>query len=219
MAKYDKIGKTSSEAVTKATGKTWDEWVELLDKEGAKAMSHKEIAQMLHDKKLIKKPSGWPAGRSFSEGWWSQMVTVGYEYAKGRRVLGETSQVGFEVGTQRILPINQKKLWDLVLSKKGLEVWLGKVKDFELKVGFHYKTADGTEGEVRTFKKGEKIRLTWKPKDWKKASTLQITLFCPRNTMDKTNLHFHHEKLASAKIRAQMRDKWKEALHKLGQIV
>jgi hypothetical protein len=34
----------SSEAVRKATGRTWAEWLRLLDKAGAKKMAHGEIA-------------------------------------------------------------------------------------------------------------------------------------------------------------------------------
>jgi hypothetical protein len=56
----------SDEAVKKATGKAWRWWFSLLDRVGACAISHREIARWLSDKKLIK------------SGWWCQMVTVAY---------------------------------------------------------------------------------------------------------------------------------------------
>lgn len=61
---YNRI---SSGAVKKTTGKTWDDWLAILDKEGAKTMAHKDIVQLLREKKYIKSV------------WWCQMVTVGYE--------------------------------------------------------------------------------------------------------------------------------------------
>jgi hypothetical protein len=37
----------SDEAVKKATGKAWRQWFSLLDRVGASAMSHREIARWL----------------------------------------------------------------------------------------------------------------------------------------------------------------------------
>ena len=37
----------SEAAVRKATGKSWDEWFDLLDSEGADALPHKQIARLL----------------------------------------------------------------------------------------------------------------------------------------------------------------------------
>lgn len=45
MTKF--INKISTEAVKKATGKSWDEWIKLLDKLDADKLTHKEIAKML----------------------------------------------------------------------------------------------------------------------------------------------------------------------------
>ena len=62
----------SDAAVKAKTGKTWAEWIAALDKAGAKAMSHKEITKLLSSRHKLAD-------------WWSQMVTVGYERAKGLR--------------------------------------------------------------------------------------------------------------------------------------
>jgi len=45
-------------------------------------MAHKQITRLLYDKKYIK------------SSWWCQMVTVGYEYEKGKRVIGQTYEKG-----------------------------------------------------------------------------------------------------------------------------
>lgn len=61
-----------TEAVLKATGRAWDEWLRVLDRAGARRMPHQEIAALLARKFAVP-------------GWWCQMVTVGYEQARGLR--------------------------------------------------------------------------------------------------------------------------------------
>lgn len=197
--------KISSEAVKKATGKGWDEWVSTLDKAGMAAKSHKEIAQWVYSKYGDEKKNGFG-------GWWSQGVTVGYEYAKGKRTVGETTQ-GVEIGVSRTIAKNAEELWNLATSKAGMNVWLGTFA--ELEPGTTYRTRDGATGEVRTVKEGSRIRLTWQPKDWAKPSTLQL-YFEPKD--GKTSLVFHHEKLPSLKERPKMKKHWQLALDRLEEL-
>ena len=81
----DKLAGKSSDSVKKATGKTWDEWIKLLDSVNAKSMPHKAIAQLLFDRGFIESR------------WWCQSVTVGYEEAIGRRVFGKREEGDFSV--------------------------------------------------------------------------------------------------------------------------
>ena len=186
MAKYHKINNISSEAVEKATGHGWDYWVKLLDKENCKDKTHTEIAEL-----IMKK--GWLAGRSLkSEGWWAQMVTVGYEYAKGKRIVGKTLDQGFAIGVQKMIPVRQEILWAFINSDKGKKLWQGSAKT-----------------EIRTIKEGERLRLSYND------SVLQITLICKRNTQEKTNVNFHQEKLHSTAERNKMRKHWKAVLEKI----
>lgn len=197
--------KISSEAVKKATGKGWDEWVSLLDKAGMADMSHKEIAQWMYEKYGDENKGGFG-------GWWCQGVTVGYEYAKGRRKVGETTQ-GVEIGVSKTIARSAEELWNLATSKAGMNVWLGTY--VELKPGAAYRTSDGTVGEIRTVKEGFRIRLTWQPKEWAKPSTLQL-YFDPKD--NKTSLGFHHEKLPSLKERLKMKKHWQFALDRLSEL-
>ncbi len=184
----------------------------MLDRLGAQKMSHKNIARMLYDKYLDK---GIPGK---SRGWWSQMVTVEYEYARGKRTVGETEGAGYEIGVQKAFSIPQKKAWEM-LTKTGRDLWLGKTSNIKFKKGFRYKTREGVTGEIRTIVPGEKLRLTWQPKNWPKASTVQIYLLCHRNRPKKTMIHFHQEKLASGQVRSQMRRHWQSVLGKMEKLV
>ncbi len=84
--RYDNI---SSEAVEKATGRSWDKWFELLDSAGASEMKHSEIAAWLNENHI-------------ESGWWSQSVTVGYERARGMRQRHEKSD-GFSVSVSKTI--------------------------------------------------------------------------------------------------------------------
>ena len=63
----------SDAAVKAKTGKDWAGWFGALDKAGAANLNHPQIARLLHEKHGVA-------------GWWSQMVTVEYELARGLRV-------------------------------------------------------------------------------------------------------------------------------------
>ncbi|MGH7196980.1 MAG: SRPBCC family protein [Candidatus Saccharimonadales bacterium] len=205
MIDYSKINGTSTEAVEKATSKGWQEWCEMLDALGADKMTHKEIASMLYEKGYI------------DNGWWCQQVTVGYEYARGRRVVGQTKDAGFEIGVQKTFDVSVDQAWQLLLTEPGLSVWLGALgEDFHFAKGEAYETADGTHGEIRSYTLGERLRLTWQPKDWDHSSTLQIYVL-PTNT--GASIRFHHEKLANAEEREAMREHWRNVLDKIEKLV
>lgn len=82
-------GGISSAAVKKATGRTWPEWLTLLDTAGARKLAHREIAQLLARKHRLPD-------------WWSQMVTVGYEQARGLRVKHQKAD-GFEISVTKTM--------------------------------------------------------------------------------------------------------------------
>ena len=200
------INKVSSEAVEKATGRSWDKWIAFIDKNGGAELDHKAIVKLLGAKGKIE------------SGWWQQMVTVGYEHAKGRRETGETADAGYQVGVQMALPLGRDALWELVTSPAGVRTWLGSARGLVFEPGVSFKTSDGGNGEIRTAKPGQRLRLSWKPKGRKTATTLQMTLSCPRNTRSRTTLRFHHEKLASVAERERMRKHWKMVLEELATI-
>ncbi len=195
--------KISDAAVRKATGKGWDAWFALLDSEGAAALPHKQIASMLHDKGYI------------ASGWWCQMVTVEYERARGKRVLGGTAKAEFQIGVQKTLPLSLEEAWALIVEPAGRALWLGSVPNLRWEKGEVYATAEGTRGEIRSVHPSKLLRLTWQPPHFPTPSTLQVHL---ESRGHKTALQFHQEKLASAEVREEMRAHWREALQRLAEL-
>src|SRR6476661_8229996 len=99
----------SSEAVKAKTGKDWDEWFGVLDRDKAEQLDHKEIARLLCNKHELS-------------AWWAQMVTVGYERARGIRKVHETKQ-GFVASISRTMPVNREALYKM-LELPGRNKWV-----------------------------------------------------------------------------------------------
>ena len=198
-----KFSGVSSEAVAKATGRAWDEWVKFLDGLGAHEMNHKEIVA------LIAGPG------ELSNGWWQQSVAVGYEQARGLRVVGQTSGADYQIGVQKTLAVSVDQAWNLLTEGQGRDIWLGSVERLEFRKGEQYHTAEGVWGEIRSVASEQRIRITWCRAGLAQASTLQIYL-APSG--EKTSVRFHQERLSSPEERERMRQHWREVLEGLSKL-
>lgn len=109
-----KFGGIRSDAVKAKTGKTWKEWLKILDAENAKQMPHKEIAQLLYDKYNV------PA-------WWCQAITVGYEQARGLRAAHQHAD-GFSANASKTFNAPLSKLYAACADENARAKWIGKKK-------------------------------------------------------------------------------------------
>lgn len=91
------------DAIEKATGKSWEEWLKILEVMDAQNLSHTDIARQLYDRL---------AGTIDSHGWWAQAITVAYEQQIGRRVPGQRSDGSFEVSVSKTIAGD----WDAVFA-------------------------------------------------------------------------------------------------------
>ncbi|CAN5472389.1 hypothetical protein BH20CHL7_BH20CHL7_09050 [soil metagenome] len=98
------------ETVVKGTGHDWDHWLATLDAWGATDRTHAEIARWLTEAQDIS-------------GWWAQTVTVGYERARGRRALHQTSR-GFEVSVSRTMRAPQADVWAVLTDPDRQSAWV-----------------------------------------------------------------------------------------------
>jgi uncharacterized protein YndB with AHSA1/START domain len=192
----------SDEAVLKATGRSWRQWRALLDRAGAARMSHREIVR-------------WLASRLPSS-WWQQSLTVEYEKSLQRRQVGETADSGFQIGVQRTLPFPAPPVWELLLSPRGLAVWLGRTGRLRLAKGARYRTREGASGELRALAPGGYLRLSWQPPGWEKPSIIALRLL---EKSGRTAVHFHQERLPDAQAREAMRARWKSSLERIARML
>ena len=204
----------SDETIKAATGKTWRQWIGILDKAHMQRAPHKEIVQWLWDKGYAGEKTGHISG------WWVQTIVVGYEQYHKRRVVGQTADAGFQIGVQKVIHKPAREIWAFLTSDAGLKIWLSPTASLDhvrFEKGAAYELPDGTKGIMGPVHEAEKLRLQFTPagRASKPPTTLQFYLDCNRNTPNKTNLGFHQEKLASAAEREKMRKHWREVLEEL----
>jgi len=104
----------SDAAVLKATGRTWEQWLAILDRFDAKKHGHKAAAAHIHQAHDCAP-------------WWSQMVVVAYEQARGLRVKHQTA-AGFSVSATRVIAAPISKAFTAVTDPKRRASWLPGVK-------------------------------------------------------------------------------------------
>jgi uncharacterized protein YndB with AHSA1/START domain len=177
-AKPLRIAGVGSEAVLKATGRAWDEWLKVLDRAGARSMPHKEIALML--------------SRKFSvPDWWSQMVTVGYEQARGLRKPRQKSD-GYSASASRTVAASIDKLFDAWSEVRQRARWL---PDAPL--------------EVRRSTDGKSMGMTWTTG----GSNVEVR-FSARGAA-KSTVAVEHAKLPDSGAATRQKAYWGSALERL----
>ena len=110
MANQAKGPRMSDEAVKAKTGKTWKQWFTILDKAGAKKMTHQEIVKLLSSKHHVGP-------------WWQQMVTVAYEQQSGLRAQHQRPE-GYQISVSRTIAAPLAKLYKAFESEKARAAWL-----------------------------------------------------------------------------------------------
>lgn len=201
MLEIEKIGRVSSASVLKCTGKTWAQWIAVLEKAGARGLEHKEIAALL--KKRFKLSA-----------WWQQGVATGYEMHIGKKIEGRNAKGEYATVASKTLPLSQTGMWKFLETPRGLELWLKPLSDFYFHAGESFEIAGGIYGEVRTLKKPERLRLRWQNEDWPKPSVLNLIVI-PRPGQ-KCVLVFQHDQLPSERAKTAMKNYWKKVLQNVG---
>ena len=128
------------------------------------------------------------------------------------RVVGQTKDVGFQIGVRKTFDIPIQQAWGLITSVEGINLWLGESADFHLEPGEAYQINDGATGEVRVVKPGSHFRLTWQPQGWQRPSLIQVRVI-PSGR--KTMISFHQEHLPGQPEREQRRQHWQKVLETL----
>lgn len=193
------FGRIGTEAARRATGRGWDDWLSVLDDAGAQHLSHPEIVSLLEREHP-----------EVESGWWRQTITVGYERARGLRVVGQTAAAGFELGVQRTVAADPDRVWALLVSRPDL--WLGDGGEAQITPGGAV-TGPDVSGEVRVVRPSVRLRLRWQPHDWARPASLQWTL--SRTTSGGTRIGMHLEQMPDPEARERMRHHWSEVLGRI----
>lgn len=142
---YEQIAGKSDAAVKKASGRTWPEWVALLDQHGAASMEHRAIAKLVREKYGVGD-------------WWAQTITVGYERLRGLRDVGQRRGGGYDANKSVTVAAPVEALWRAVHDPRQRKRWL---PDVELEIrtatapkSMRIRLADGIKLDVYFTAKG-----------------------------------------------------------------
>jgi hypothetical protein len=176
---FNIVAGISTEAVQAKTGKGWAEWIAVLDQAGAKEMAHKDIAIYLSQKQGVPD-------------WWSQMVTVGYEQARGLRSKNERPE-GYQISRSKTFTAPAGTLYAAWADKRKRTRWL----------------KDAAPLTIRTATPDKSLRILWG--DGK--TSLDVS-FYPKGA-GKCQVVVQHSKIANAKAAEKLKVFWAEALDTL----
>jgi hypothetical protein len=170
----------SNERVKRATDRTWEQWFRILDRIGARNMTHREVARVLYEKGYLKNKM------------WCQGVTLEYECTIGKRVVGQNCYGEYVANAARTLGKNLN-------LDDALHLWQRNVcglKEFkEVKLAKEPTTSSSEEWRYwrGTLADGSKINVT-------------IGL----NGLGKAFLNLQHGKLAKIEARETWKLFWKQ---------
>ena len=145
-------------------------------------MNHQEIASYLHDE----------LGCS---GWWSQMVTVGYEQARGMREKNQTPE-GYQTSASKTLAVADATVFEAWRDAKKRDRWLPKAPL-----------------TIRTATSPKSLRITWT----QDASAVDVMIYAKGE--GKCQVSVSHRKLKGQREVARMKKYWAEALQRLQKML
>ena len=173
MSETHKIAGVSSDAVEKATGKNWRQWLMALDKLGARDMAHKSIAELLRAQHKL-------------DGWWAQMITVGYEQSRGLRQVLEHAD-GFAASISRTVNTQLGVLYEAFAEEtRRLEQSGFKVRRAGSGKAMRVQLDDGTRLEVNLSESaGGKSKVAVEHSRLKSAEDAQQSKAFWKQTLDE----------------------------------
>lgn len=167
------------QAVERTTGRSWDDWLDLLTRLGAEDLTHHEIATavLLELDGTIENPA-----------WWAQSVTVAYEQHIGRRLPGQRPDGTFQTSVSRSTALGMQPL---------MSAWTS------------YAAADETvrglvAGEPRV--SGTENRITWRAKGHDGESVVVISE--PKKN-GSASLVVQHLGSPTPERNDEVKDRWK----------
>lgn len=191
------LARTKSEALLRHTGKTWDQWIRILEKQGAQRWKYGEIVNFLVQQFEVS-------------AWWSQIVTQGFEIKLGRRVEGRNQKGLYSVTLTKSIHVPAKTIWDWMVSDSGQNEWLRPLSNFDFLRGQEFEVEGGFFGKIRSIKSPVRIRMSWQDAEWTKPSIVQIWLLA--RPKGRATLVISHSDLPSARLRIHYRQYWQDHL-------
>lgn len=166
------------EAIERATKRSWDEWLEYLERIHAADLDHHAIATHLLTELQ---------GMVDNTGWWAQSTAVAYEHHIGRRIPGQQPDGTFRLSVSRA-------------TKFGMHPLMTSWTEFASRDS-EVLTLIAAEPRVS----GTEKRITWRAKG---AENTAITVISEPKPSGTASIVVQHGGLPSPDSSAEVRERW-----------
>ena len=181
-----RAGGIGTDAVQKATGFGWDHWLSVLDSFDVKANGHKAAAEFLSREHKLGD-------------WWSQMIVVGYEQARGLRQKHQKTD-GFSVSVSRTIEVGAARVFEAWSDELVRSRWLA-----------------GAWITIRRATAPKSLRLTWNAGEGlpaePRATSVEVSIYAKGDA--RCQVAVQHNRLPSAADVERMRAFWTRAIEAL----
>lgn len=161
------------------TGKDWQRWFDILDNAGSAEKNHHDITTYLTEEFKVL-------------GWWSQMITVGYERSRGLRNKYQRHD-GYSIGSSKVIDLPVAAVYRFWTQTKLRDKWL--------KGTAHINITQATLNKS--------MRISWL-----ESKTVLEVNFYPKGPL-KSQVTVQHNKLASEVEATRMKAYWKAQLTRM----
>lgn len=189
----------SDSAVRARTGRSWDQWFDVLDAAGAESMEHPAIARWLRSEQGVSL-------------WWSQMITGEYEKARGRRVRNQMPD-GFQISVSRTLNSPLEKAWRALAQESDLVRWYAKDAAIDFRKGGVWGSPNSGRGILTTLNPLKNFILKWEQAAFTPGSVVEFSL-TPKDD-GRCVVTLQHRKIALQEEASELRDQWSGRLDSL----
>src|SRR5699024_7008474 len=176
----------NTRAISTATGREWLEWVELLDRAGARSLGHTAIAALALE--LVPEAAG-------QKEWWAQGTAVAFEQHAGLRVPGQTCDGDFQLSMTRTVAGDKDAV---------LQAWVGVVGSREDFGGVPVDSEASTSATER-----------WRYWRVPLADGTRVAVSIGDKEAGKCSVGLVHSKLDTAEAIEHWRPVWKDLLAQL----
>ncbi|PJJ72200.1 uncharacterized protein YndB with AHSA1/START domain [Diaminobutyricimonas aerilata] len=128
--------------------------------------------------------------------------------------VGLTRDAGWQIGVSRTVERSAEEVWRFLTSPDGIAIWLGEGVASIPDRGSPFETTAGVRGETRSLHELDRVRLTWRPRNWDHDTTLQLVVRSAG--AGRARITVHQERLADAAERELQRGHWKGVVAALG---
>jgi uncharacterized protein YndB with AHSA1/START domain len=172
------VAGVSDQAVLNATGKGWDQWFKVIDGFGGQEKTHPDIARYLAEEQGLS-------------GWWSQMVTVAYEQARGLRIPHQKGDT-FEISKSKTFAVPIGRLYKAWSDPEQRTRWL---PDHPI--------------QIRKATPEKSMRITWSDQE------TGLNVYFYNKGLSKSQVNVQHVKLSDPSQAEEKKAFWAAALKRL----